>query len=240
MTPDILSVADLKVRYGGIHAVQGLTFGIPHQKIVSMLGRNGAGKSTTLKAIMGVVPPYEGRVSLLGASIARQKPYKIARAGIGYVPETRGIFSSLSVIENLTLAARLPKAMHPFSQIWTLERVYELFPRLAERRHHGGCQLSGGEQQMLSIARALLTNPAVLLLDEPSEGLAPIVIDQLETALYKLKTSGISIFLVEQNLALALNLADTVIILGKGRRQWEGSVAEFKNAGEVRDMWLTL
>jgi branched-chain amino acid transport system ATP-binding protein len=179
---------------------------------------------------MGIVPPRRGRVRLGGRDLTGAPPHEAARAGLGYVPETRGIFPSLSVEENLTLAAR--------GAGWTLGRVYELFPRLAERRRSGGAQLSGGEQQMLSIARALLTNPAVLLLDEPTEGLAPVVVDEIERVLRSLKDEGLAILLVEQRLDFALAFADEVLVIGKGQARWRGAPAAFAEAEEVRRQWL--
>jgi branched-chain amino acid transport system ATP-binding protein len=237
----ILTVADLHVRYGGVHALQGISFKVALRSVVTLVGRNGAGKTTTLNAIMGIGPRPEGSVIFNGRSIAGKPSYRIARAGIGYVPETRGIFPSLSVMENLTVAARDPiasKAETP--EPWTVERVFDLFPRLAERRQTGGGQLSGGEQQMLSIARALLTNPRLLLLDEPTEGLAPVVIEQLEAAIHRLKQTDLSILLVEQNLSVALAVTDRVLVVGKGRLRWDGTPEEFANASDVKDLWLTV
>jgi branched-chain amino acid transport system ATP-binding protein len=237
----LLSVADLHVRYGGVHALQGISFTVPLRNVVTLVGRNGAGKTTTLNAIMGIGPRPQGSIIFNRSSIAGEPSYRIARAGIGYVPETRGIFPSLSVIENLTVAARAPIASETeMREPWTVERVLDLFPRLAERRETGGGQLSGGEQQMLSIARALLTNPRLLLLDEPTEGLAPVVIEQLEAAIRRLKQTDLSILLVEQNLAVVLAVTDKVLVVGKGRLRWEGTPAEFANASDVKDLWLTV
>jgi branched-chain amino acid transport system ATP-binding protein len=225
-----LVVEDLHAHYGESHVVQGLSFALPPGRVLSLLGRNGAGKTTTLKSVMGIVPPRRGRVRLGGRDLTGAPPHEAARAGLGYVPETRGIFPSLSVEENLTLAAR--------GAGWTLGRVYELFPRLAERRRSGGALLSGGEQQMLSIARALLTNPAVLLLDEPTEGLAPVVVDEIERVLRRLKGEGMAILLVEQRLDFALAFADEVLVIGKGQARWRGAPAAFAEAEEVRRQWL--
>ncbi len=240
MSEGILSVADLHVRYGGIHALQGVTFDVPPNAVVALLGRNGAGKSTTLKAIMGIGPKCDGSIRFDGRAIANEKSYRISQSGIAYVPETRGVFPSLSVRENLMIAARDASAQESNNPTWTLERVFELFPRLAERLDNGGSQLSGGEQQMLSIARALMTNPRLLLLDEPTEGLAPVVIDQLELALQRLKTAGLSILLVEQNLSVALALADDALVLGKGRLRWGGPADDFEKAADIKNEWLTV
>jgi branched-chain amino acid transport system ATP-binding protein len=239
MSAPLLTVGDLHAYYGLSHVLQGVSLDVPEGGIVTMLGRNGAGKSTSLKAIMGIVQPRRGTVVLAGRALAGEPPYRIARAGIGYVPENRGIFPSLSVLENLTLAARTSEDA-PGREGWTLARIFELFPRLYERRLIGGGRLSGGEQQMLSIARALLTNPRLLLLDEPSEGLAPLVIDEIEAVLARLKQTGLAILLVEQNLSLALGLADAVLLLGKGKVQWRGSVSEFAAADEMNRLWLGL
>ncbi len=238
----VLDVGRLEVRYGGVHALQGVSFSVPRGQVVALLGRNGAGKSTTLKAIMGIARACAGEVSFNGASLHGMAPHRIARTGIAYVPETRAIFSSLSVLENLTVAARapLPDESHHGLAPWSLDRVFDLFPRLAERRATGGGFLSGGEQQMLTIARALMTNPSMLLLDEPTEGLAPVVVDQLERAIRALKASGLSVLLVEQNLAVALALADRAVVIGKGLVRWSGSTAEFADAGPVRERWLTV
>lgn len=236
----MLSVTDLHVRYGGIHALQGVSFEVPANSVVALLGRNGAGKSTTLKAIMGIGPRSDGSIHFEGHAISNEKSYRIAQGGIAYVPETRGVFPSLSVRENLMIAARRPSGEESSRPAWTLDRVFELFPRLAERMGNGGAQLSGGEQQMLSIARALMTSPKLLLLDEPTEGLAPVVIDQLERSLQHLKTMGLSILLVEQNLSVALSLADKALVLGKGRLRWGGTVAEFEKAEHIKNEWLAV
>ena len=233
----ILALEDLHAHYGTSHILQGVSFVLPRGSVLSLLGRNGAGKTTTLKAIMGSVPPTRGRIEFDGRAIAGEKPYRIARAGIGYAPETRGIFPSLSVLENLTVGARCDGTADAG---WTLTRVFDLFPRLYERRGSGGGRLSGGEQQMLSIARALLTNPRLLLLDEPTQGLAPVVVDQIELVLDQLKRTGLSILLVEQRLDFALAFADAVVVLGKGRVRWAGSPSEFAEAEATNTSLLAL
>ncbi|MGH6989410.1 MAG: ABC transporter ATP-binding protein [Stellaceae bacterium] len=235
MTQPLLSLTDIHAHYGASHILQGISLDVPAGAVVSLIGRNGAGKTTTLKSIMGIVPVRRGDIRFDGAAIAGRSPHRIARAGIGYVPETRGIFPSLTVMENLTLAARGAGA-----DGWTLERVFQLFPRLFERRQSGGGKLSGGEQQMLSIARALLTNPRLLLLDEPTEGLAPIVIKEIETVLARLKGTGLAILLVEQRLDFALAFADEIVLLGKGQVRWRGLPAEFAGAEAMKREWLGL
>jgi branched-chain amino acid transport system ATP-binding protein len=234
----LLRLDEVHAYYGDSHVLRGVSLVIGAGRVLSLLGRNGAGKTTSLKAIMGIVPARGGGINFAGKSILGSPPHRIARAGLGYVPETRGVFPSLSVLENLTLAAR-DGAAAP-AERWTLARVFELFPRLHERRHSGGGTLSGGEQQMLAIARALLTNPLLLLLDEPTEGLAPIVVEEIEKVLTQLKATGLAILLVEQNLRFALALADEVMVLGKGRVHWSGAAADFAGADEVKHRWLGL
>jgi branched-chain amino acid transport system ATP-binding protein len=236
MSGALLELAGLHTYYGDSHILQGVSLEVPAGTVLTLLGRNGAGKSTLLKSIMGIVPPRAGRIVLAGMELTRLTPYRIARAGIAYVPETRGVFPSLSVRENLTLAARGGAA----SGGWTLDRVHALFPRLAERAASRGATLSGGEQQMLSLARALLTNPRLLLLDEPTEGLAPLVVDEIEAALRRLKDTGLAILLVEQNLAFATSFADRIAVLGKGLIRWSGGVPDFAGAEAVRHEWLGL
>jgi branched-chain amino acid transport system ATP-binding protein len=236
MNPPLLQLDGVNAYYGDSHILHGVSLAVAPGQVLTLLGRNGAGKTTALKSIIGIVKPRSGRISFAGHEITHLSSYRIARAGIGYVPETRGIFPSLSVLENLTLAARGAEVANG----WTLERVYALFPRLAERRASGGATLSGGEQQMLSMARALLTNPRLLLLDEPTEGLAPLVIAEIETVLARLKEEGLTILLVEQNLAFALAFADQVALLGKGQIRWAGSPRDFAAAEAVKHAWLGL
>ena len=229
----LLKVRDLNAFYDQSHILQGLSFDVGRGQVVSLLGRNGAGKSTTLKAIMGIVKPRAATLALDGVSLIGMATHRVGRAGIAYVPETRDIFPSLSVHENLTLAAR-----NGGRDAWTLERIHALFPRLAERATAGGGKLSGGEQQMLSIARALMTNPRLLLLDEPIEGLAPIVIEQIASVLTALKETGLTILLVEQNLAFATAFADSIVVLGKGLIRWRGTPGELADAEDVKGKWL--
>jgi branched-chain amino acid transport system ATP-binding protein len=233
VTEPLLSLTEVHAHYGDSHILQGVNLDVAAGSVTSLLGRNGAGKTTTLKAIMGIVPVGRGAIRLAGGDIVGKSPHRIARAGIGYVPETRGIFRSLSVLENLTLAQRRHDG-----EGWTLARVFELFPRLEERQKSGGGKLSGGEQQMLSIARALLTNPRLLLLDEPTEGLAPLIIKEIEGVLTRLKGSGLAILLVEQRLEFALSFADAVVLLGKGHVRWRGTSAAFADAEEMKHQWL--
>src|SRR5438445_4779355 len=236
MSGPLLQLDGVNTYYGDSHILHDVSLAVAAGQVLTLLGRNGAGKTTALKSIIGIVKPRSGRVSFAGSEITHLSSYRIARAGIGYVPETRGIFPSLSVLENLTLAARGAEVANG----WTLERVYALFPRLAERRASGGATLSGGEQQMLSMARALLTNPRLLLLDEPTEGLAPLVIAEIEAVLARLKGEGLAILLVEQNLGFALAFADEIAVLGKGQIRWNGTPAGFAAAEDIKHSWLGL
>jgi len=236
MTTPLLQLDDVNSYYGDSHILHGVSLAVAPGRVLTLLGRNGAGKTTTLKSIIGIVRPRTGRIVFAGNDMTGQSSYRIARSGIGYVPETRGIFPSLSVLENLTLAARRA----PTANGWTLERVYALFPRLAERRASGGATLSGGEQQMISMARALLTNPRLLLLNEPTKGLAPLIVAEIEAVLARLKGEGLAILLVEQNLGFALAFADEIAVLGKGQIRWNGTPAEFATAEAVKHSWLGL
>lgn len=231
----MLDLTDLSSGYGETQVLHGLSLRAEPGRVLAILGRNGAGKSTTLKTIMGLLPVRGGRVSFAGETISGLAPFDIARRGIAYVPETRDIFRSLSVRENLNLAARrfpCPEGG------WTVERVIELFPRLGERLDNGGDQLSGGEAQMLAIARGLLMNPRLLILDEPTEGLAPIIVRLIHDKLADLKHAGLSMVLVEQNFGFATSLADDVVIVSKGSIVWQGSAAAIRADTEAQHRWL--
>ena len=228
----MLQVQDIHTYYGASHILQGVSLDVPEGQVVALLGRNGAGKTTTLRSIIGLTPPRRGRVFFRDRNITGQRPYALARLGLSYMPESRGIFPSLSVEENLTLVEGRREGA------WTLEGVYELFPRLKERRANGGAQLSGGEQQMLAIARALLLNPELLILDEPTEGLAPIVVKDIRERLRLVKETGMTVLLVEQNFRFATSLADQVYVLGKGTIQWSGSAKAILEDEEVQRTWL--
>ncbi len=228
----MLNVENIHSYYGASHILHGVSLEVAKGEVVSLLGRNGAGKTTTLRSIIGLTPPKQGTIHLKGEETTGRKPHSMARMGVSYMPETRGIFPSLSVYENLTLAAgRRPGP-------WTVERVFEIFPRLEARRLNGGAQLSGGEQQMLAIARSLLLNPELLLLDEPTEGLAPIIVQDIEDRLEAIKREGMTILLVEQNFRFATNLADRVYVLGKGAIQWSGSTEEILADESTQKTWL--
>lgn len=221
----MLSVSDLHCYYGLAHVLRGVTLEVAAGEVVGLLGRNGMGKTTLVRSIAGMDPPHtpHGRVELAGRTISGVPSHVVARRGLGLVPQGRGIFGSLTVEENLTATAR----PGPGGAEWTLDAAFDLFPRLAERRSSLGRNLSGGEQQMLSIARALLTNPLLLVMDEPSEGLSPAVIDQLGRRLARLSAAGLAILLVEQNLGLALRVSDRLCLLGDGGTVvWRGTPAE--------------
>jgi len=231
----MLEVCNLETGYGETQIIHGLDLSIKRGRLLAVLGRNGAGKTTTLKSIMGLLPAKRGSIMFRGDDLTRLSCYNIARRGIAYVPETRDIFPSLTVEENLALAARLKPAGE---RRWTMERVLAFFPRLAERLRNGGNQLSGGEQQMLAIARALLTNPLLLLLDEPTEGLAPIIVRQIHDKLAELKAEGLTIILVEQNFGFATSLADDVVVIGRGRTVWAGPPAALRADADLQAKWL--
>ena len=212
---DALQLSGVRAGYGATVVLEDVALSLPEQGSLAVLGRNGVGKTTLLATVMGHTTQQAGRIAYRGRSIEQLPVYERSRLGIGYVPQTRDIFASLSVAENLAVAARPGK--------WTLERVHDLFPRLAERRSHMGNQLSGGEQQMLSIARALMGNPSLLLLDEPLEGLAPIIVEALLQALERLiRNEALTVVLVEQSAKLALQVTDRALVLSRGRIVYDG------------------
>ncbi len=223
---EALSLSGVDALYGESHVLHGVSFSLNPGRVLALLGRNGAGKTTCMNAIIGFLPPRGGEVRLFGESIGRLSPETISRKGVGFVPQGRRIFSTLTVRENLAVSRQKRAGV---ATPWTLERVIELFPRLQDRLQQLAGSLSGGEQQMLAIGRALMGNPRVLLMDEPSEGLAPLIVAEVGRTIARLKREGQSILMVEQNIKLALDLADEVVILNTGRVAFSGS------AGEVRD-----
>jgi branched-chain amino acid transport system ATP-binding protein len=233
----MLEVKGLESYYGGAQILRGLSLGVGAGEVVALLGRNGAGKSTTLKSIMGLIQPKRGSVAFEGHEIAGLPSYRICRLGLGYVPEERRIFKELSVLENLETGRREAPVGQ---QAWSLERLFELFPNLAERRGNAGGDLSGGEQQMLTIARTLMGNPRLLLLDEPSEGIAPVLVDQLAATLGALKRKGLTLLLSEQNLHFARALADRAYIIEGGVIRYEGTMDELDARPEVRSAYLVV
>ncbi len=229
----MLELADVNAYYGDSHVLRGVSLAVNAGEVVTLLGRNGAGKTTTILATMGYLKPRPGRIRYRDRDIGLLPPHAIARLGIGFVPQERGIFPSLTVLENLTVFAR-------GGGPWTLPHVWKMFPVLQARQGNLGFQLSGGEQQMLSIARALMLNPSLLLLDEPSEGLAPMIVQQIIEALTRLKTEGLSILLVEQNLRTALALGDRHHVLNKGEICYTGTSAELAGDEAVLQRYLSV
>jgi branched-chain amino acid transport system ATP-binding protein len=230
----LLTVEDLHTHYGKSHILHGVSLEVDAGEIVCLLGRNGVGKSTTLKSVMGLVRPSRGRVVWKGASIAGLPPYRIARLGLGYVPEERRIFPTITVRENLLMGMK----GNARSAGWTAERVYEFFPRLKERERQRAGTLSGGEQQMLTMGRTLMGNPDLLLVDEPTEGLAPMIVEQVERILAAIHQSGTPVLLVEQSMETALALAQRVYVMSKGQIVFSGSMGELATNESVRTQYL--
>ena len=231
----MIEVSDLHTYRGSNYVLQGVGLRIGDGACTVLLGRNGMGKTTLVQTIMGLLPPRSGRITLDDEELTGKQPYQIAKHGLALVPQGRRIFPSLTVEENLTLAARGATGN---GDSWTLPRVYDLFPNLRDRRRGRGAQLSGGEQQMLAIGRALLTNPRLLLMDEPSEGLAPVIVERIGEIMSDLRQQGLGIFLVEQNYRLAIGAADSVYILSKGQIVWEGPPGELERSASVRETHL--
>lgn len=232
----MLEVRDLHAFYGKSHILQGVDLDVGAGEVVSLLGRNGVGRSTTVKAIMGEVAP-QGTIRFKGKDIAGLPSYKIARLGLGYVPEERRIFTELTVLENLEVGRRpAPPGFEP----WTPARLFALFPSLGRMQDRPGGRMSGGEQQMLTIARTLMGNPRLILLDEPSEGLAPVVVERMAEAIGALKAGGLGILLSEQNLHFARGVSDRATIIEKGRIRWSGTIPELLAADEVREQYLSV
>jgi len=231
----MLDLENVNAYYGDSHILHGVSLAVNEGEVVCLLGRNGAGKTTTILTIMGYLKPRPGRILFRGRDIAALPPYAVARLGFGFVPQERGIFPSLTVRENLTVFARGRAGGR-----WTLERILELFPSLRARERNLGFQLSGGEQQMLSIARALMLNPSLLLLDEPSEGLAPMIVQDIVEVLKNLKREGLAILLVEQNLRTALAVADRHHVMNKGEICFTGSSGELEGNEFVLRNYLSV
>jgi branched-chain amino acid transport system ATP-binding protein len=231
----MLDLDSVNAYYGDSHILRDVSFTVREGEVVCLLGRNGAGKTTTILTIMGYLKPRPGRIAYNGRNIGELAPYRVARIGFGFVPQERGIFASLTVRENLTVFARANRERR-----WTLDRIYDLFPSLEARERNLGFQLSGGEQQMLSIARALMLNPALLLLDEPSEGLAPMIVQEIVAVLKTLKGEGLAILLVEQNLHTALAVADRHHVMNKGEICFTGSSSELEGNEFVMRNYLSV
>jgi len=233
----MLTVKDLHAFYGRAHILHGVTLEARPGEVVALLGRNGAGKSTAMKAIMGLVAPAEGEVSFDGKRIERLPPYKIARLGLGYVPEERRIFTELSVTENLEVGRQVAREKAP---TWDAEKLFALFPNLGRMRERPGGSMSGGEQQMLTIARTLMGNPRCVLLDEPSEGLAPIIVEQMGHSIRALKAEGMCVLLSEQNLHFCQSVADRAYIIEKGQIRFGGTMAELSANASLREQYLSV
>jgi branched-chain amino acid transport system ATP-binding protein len=229
----MLEVAGIHTYYGPSHVLHGVSLIVQPGEVVTLLGRNGAGKTTTLRSIIGLTPPRTGRIAYQGDNITGKRAFEVARRGIAYVPEGRRIFTDLTVLENLTIAAR------PAGR-WSLERVLAIFPALASRRVHKGRNLSGGEQQMLAIGRALMGDPQLLLLDEPSQGLAPMVVRAVFDVIRRLKEEGMTVLLVEQNVELTLDLADRHYILEHGEIVYAAGNEAFRANPELRQQFLSV
>ncbi len=217
---NVIEADGLHTFYGKSHILHGVSLRVAEGEIVTLLGRNGAGKTTTLRSLMGLAHPRQGEIRVLGKTTTMLPPFRVAELGVGYVPEGRRIFPNLTVDENLKVPLERPGP-------WTLARVYQLFPRLAERKSNRGAQLSGGEQEMLAIARALLLNPKVLVLDEPSQGLAPLIVQDVFRVVVSARQEGMSVLLVEQNVRAAVEVADRAYVLDDGKVAYEGPAAEF-------------
>lgn len=233
----MLELQSINSHYGKAHILSDLSFAVGVGEVVSLLGRNGAGKTTTVKSIMQLVKPTSGDVLFEAKSLTRLAPHQVAKSGIGYVPEERRIFTDLTILENLEVGRQPARDQ---SNAWTVERLVEIFPNLAERRHHRGKALSGGEQQMLSIARTLMGNPRLLLLDEPSEGIAPVIVEQMVQTINTLKENGLSVLLSEQNLHFARLVSDRAIIIESGQKKYDGTFEELEANPEIRDAYLSV
>ncbi|MDM0066377.1 ABC transporter ATP-binding protein [Variovorax sp. J31P207] len=236
-TPALLRVDDLQAHYGKSHILRGVSFGLARGEVLSLLGRNGSGRSTALKAIMGLVPPSSGRVWLEGRELAGAKPHAICRSGLAYVPEEREVFANLTVDENLRMGEQTPVQG---ARRWTVPQMFEYFPRLKERRNTKAGSLSGGEQQMLTICRSLLGNPLAILIDEPTEGLAPKIVAQVGECIQDMRRQGVSVVLVEQKLAIALKVSSRVCVMGHGRIVFEGSPAQLEADRGLLSQWLAV
>jgi branched-chain amino acid transport system ATP-binding protein len=230
----MITVHNLHTYRGLSYVLQGVGLTAEDASCTTILGRNGMGKTTLVETVMGLLSAREGSIDLDGNELAGKSPFQIARKGVALVPQGRRVFSSLTVEENLTLGARRADGANQ----WTLERVYDLFPNLSRRRRNRGSDLSGGEQQMLAIGRAVMTNPRVLVMDEPSEGLAPVIVDLVGTVIGQLRQQGLCVLLVEQNYGLAVDVADKIYLLSSGEIVWEGTPQELEQSPEVRHEYL--
>jgi branched-chain amino acid transport system ATP-binding protein len=233
----MLTIEGLNTYYGRAHILADLALQANPGEVVVLLGRNGAGKSTTMKSVIGMVPAQSGSITFDGTRVDRMPSHRIARLGLGYVPEERRIFTDLTVMENLAVGKQPPREGAP---TWTPERLFELFPNLGRMKDRPGGRMSGGEQQMLTIARTLMGNPRLILLDEPSEGLAPVIVEQMAKTILQLKDEGLCVLLSEQNLHFAQMVADRAYIIEKGRIRYSGTMAELAANAAVREQYLSV
>jgi branched-chain amino acid transport system ATP-binding protein len=234
----LLNVNEIHSYYEKSHILHGVSLKLEKGELVCLLGRNGVGKSTTLKSVMGIVQPREGSILFSGQDLIGKEPYQISRMGIGFVPEDRRIFRSLTANENLLMGIKREKNEASSKQSWTIEKVYEAFPQLKERKDSKGAHLSGGEQQMLTVARTLMGNPELMLIDEPTEGLAPTIAKDVLNMLSAIRESGVAILMVEQNFKAAIKIADRFYIMSKGRIVFEGDDQALMAAEDVRRQYL--
>jgi branched-chain amino acid transport system ATP-binding protein len=233
----ILEIQEIDTYYGQSHVLQAISLGIDQGEVVSLLGRNGVGKTTTLRSIMGLTPPRRGSIKFQGREIAGKSPFEIARLGIGYAPDDRRIFPDLTTYENLEIARRMSRKKRGY---WNIDTVYDLFPVLRDLRSSKGTHLSGGEQKMLAIGRALMKNPAIILLDEPAEGLAPLIVKNLIEVIKRIREEGVTILLADQNLKFCRRVADRGYILEKGVIQYDGTMKEIWENDEVVSKYLVV
>ncbi len=238
----LLAVRGLNAWYGAAHILFDVDLQVNRGEVVALMGRNGAGKSTTLKALMGMLPKRKGTISFLGKDVSRAEPHEVARLGLGYVPEDRRVFADLTVMENLEVGKQSPRAWADDSAapVWTPEKLFKLFPNLGEMPDRPGGRMSGGEQQMLTVARTLMGNPYLVLLDEPSEGVAPVIVEQMAQMILELKAQGVSILLSEQNIYFAELVSDRAYVLEKGQIRYQASMAELSVNEEVRRTYLSV
>lgn len=241
MSAPMLSVESLAASYGAAQILYGLSFEVGRGEVVALMGRNGAGKTTTMKAIMGLMA-RSGAIAFNGTDIAKLQPYEIARLGLGFTPEDRRIFSDLTVLENLDIGRQPPRFFSDGvpAPLWTEDKLLKLFPNLGEMPNRPGGRMSGGEQQMLTVARTLMGNPLLILLDEPSEGVAPVIVDQMANTILELKRAGVSILLSEQNVHFAELVSDRAYVLEKGQMQWSGTMLDLAGNIEVQRDYLTV
>ena len=241
-THPLLAAESLDAWYGAAQILYGVGLEVQRGEVVALMGRNGAGKSTTLKALMGMLAKRRGSIRFLGHDVSKAAPHDVARLGLGYVPEDRRVFGDLTVLENLEVGRQAPRlwADGTAAPLWTVERLFTLFPNLGEMPDRPGSRMSGGEQQMLTVARTLMGNPFVVLLDEPSEGVAPLIVEQMAHMILALKAEGVSILLSEQNMHFAELVSDRAYVLEKGQIRWHGTMAALAEAEDVRRAYLSV